>query len=260
MQLKRARVFLVTAVVVLIAAMVVLGGSWLNGAAVAQQGAPAADTVRTINVSGTGQIEASPDVAVVSLGVQAEADTASDAITEVSEQIQNVISATVDAGVAEEDIQTQVLQLQPVYQQPQPQGQEEPGQPELTGYRASNILRIRTSDLDNLGSLLDTVVDAGVNTIDSINFQVSNPEEVASQAREQAVQDAIDKAQQLTNLTETELGPVMSITELDTGGPVPRFSAVQESAADVSAVPISPGTVTIESRVNITWQLGGSDS
>ena len=234
--------------VTLILLLFAFGGNWLTDLARAQDdGAPTA-AERTLSVSGQGNVSIRPDMAVVWLGVQTEADTAQEALEENSVQMQSVISATLEADVAEDDIQTQGIRLQPIYDQPQD------GQPrEVQGYRASNIVEVTVRDLDDLGALLDAAVAAGGNTIENIRFEVGDTDEVLAQAREAAVNNAREKAEHLASLLDAELGQVLTVSELSFTPPTPIV--FEEAAADTAAVPVQPGTQSIEASVQITWQL-----
>ena len=243
-----SRLVAFTLPVTLILLLFAFGGNWLTDLARAQdEGAPTA-AERTLSVSGQGNVSIRPDMAVVWLGVQTEADTAQEALEENSVQMQSVISATLEADVAEDDIQTQGLRLQPIYDQPQ-DAQER----EVQGYRAANIVEVTVRDLDELGALLDAAVEAGGNTIENIRFEVSNTDEVLAQAREAAVNNAREKAEQLAALLDTELGQVLTVSELSFTPPTP---IVFEEAVDrAAAVPVQPGTQSIEASVQITWQI-----
>ncbi len=219
-----------------------LGGNHLAPTTVQAQ-ADGDEPLRVISVSGYGAINAVPDTAIIRLGVETEADTAQEALDDNSVQMSQLISATVAAGVAETDIQTHGLQLQPVYS-------SSTTDPQLTGYRASNIVAITARDLDGLGELLDAAIEAGGNRIDSIRFEVSDREALFAAAREAAMNDAIERAEQLTALAGAELGEVFTISEV--GGTPPAPIPV-ETVADVSRVPVSPGMQTIEVYVQVSW-------
>jgi hypothetical protein len=206
------------------------------------------DQLRTIEVSGVGQVEAAPDKAIVRLGVQTEAETAGAALTENSENMTAVISATVEMGIEEADIQTQGLSLQPVYERT-PNTET----PELTGYRASNVVQITVNDLSQLGELLDTAVAAGGNTIDGIQFEVSDRTALETEAREAAMQNAQQKAEQLVQLAGAELGPVQTIIE--TGGASPLTASYGREESLAAAVPIQPGTQFIQASVQVIWEI-----
>jgi uncharacterized protein YggE len=206
---------------------------------------------RSISVSGSGEINAEPDRAVLELGVQIEAEKADAALSENSEQMQAVIDALKATGVEAENIQTQAVQLRARYEEVA----REPGQQErqLVGYVASNIVEVQLEDLDALGEVLDAAVRAGGNRIEGIRFEVSDPSALLNQAREAAWNDAQDKAAQLAELADGELGEVLTINE---SSRAPR-PVVREAAMDTGAraVPIEPGTQTIEVSVQVTWRL-----
>lgn len=145
-------------------------GIGLTSMTLPQQAAAQTDNqeARTIQVTGQGEVSAEPDQAIVRMGVETEADTAESALDDNNDWMTAVISATLDAGIAEEDIQTQGFNLRPIYDTP------DGGQPELSGYRVSNIVRVTVHDLTMLGQLLDATVAAGSNSIEGIQFEVSN--------------------------------------------------------------------------------------
>lgn len=214
-------------------------------------------SLRTISVSGTGQAAARPDVAVIRVGVETEAEEASAALTQNSERMQAVVEALQEAGLPPEDIQTQTVQLQPRHQEGPPQpgiepARGSPGPPELVSYRAVNIVEARIRDLGELGQLLDSAVQAGGNRVEGIRFEVSDPAQLLEEARAAAWEDARGKADQLVELAGAELGEVWSIREFSST-PRPVSSGMMQEAA--MAVPIEPGSQTIEVRLEVTWLL-----
>ncbi len=210
-------------------------------------------TLRSITVSGNGQVEAAPDLATVSLGVQTDAQSAAQAISQNNTKMQAVMDTLQKAGIARADIQTTQVQLTPRYENPP---QASPGQApsgsKLAGYTAINTVQVKVLKLDTLGGLLDQVVAAGGNQIQGITFDVSNPAQAMDQARQAAMSDATHKAQQLAGLANEKLGPVFSISE-NSQGPVP-FAAAQVQSAP-AGVPVSPGTQTITVNLQVTWEM-----
>lgn len=206
---------------------------------------------RTVSVIGIGQVNSQPDNAVIVLGVQTQAETASQALTRNSAQMQVLIRSLRQGGVQSADVQTQTIQLQPQYQQPASSSGDQTGQ--LIGYIATNTVEVRVRDLDKLGSLLDAAVQAGGNTIQNIRFEVSDPAKQLDQAREAAMKDAKDKAEKLAALANAKLGPVYTISEYSQT-PLPFFSP-SVAAAEQAAVPVQPGTQTVEVEVNVSWYL-----
>lgn len=204
---------------------------------------------RTINVSGSGQASAQPDVAVVTLGVQTEAEEATAALEENSQQMQSLVDVLMDEDIVPEDIQTRVVRLFPRYEE----ALSVDGQRELVGYTATNVVEVRVSDVDAVGGILDAAVQAGGNRIEGIRFEISDPAEYLDQAREAAWNDAQHKAEQLASLAGTELGDVLTIDESGRGPqPFVEQTAIADTAA---AVPIEPGSQNVTVDLQITWLL-----
>lgn len=208
---------------------------------------PDTGTPRTVTVNGVGRADATPDQALVRLGVQTEAETASEALAQNNAQMTELLEALVEAGVAREDIRTQNLVLFPRYEQA-------PDSPTsvLVGYTAINTVEVRVRDLENLGQLLDTAVEAGANTIEGVEFRVSEASEQVVEARAAAVADAQQKAEQLARLVNAQLGEVLTITEFSNQGPIPLTS---EGLGAGGQVPVQPGTQSVEVIVQVTWRL-----
>ena len=201
---------------------------------------------RTITVSGLGEANAQPDEAFVSIGVQTDADTASEALEQNNQQMEAVMDALVEAGVQAGDIQTQYVTLYPRYAD----GTGGTGAG-IVGYTAVNSVEARVRDLNGLGDLLDAAVAAGGNTISGVRFSVSEADELTTQARAKALADARAKAQQLAALAGGTLGPVISLTEGFQNGPIFEGGAGM-GGADVSIV---PGSQLLQVNLEVTWLL-----
>ncbi|MBX2998983.1 MAG: SIMPL domain-containing protein [Caldilineaceae bacterium] len=219
-------------------------------------------TPRTITVSGMGEVDARPDRAVVNLGVETQAQSASEAIAQNNEQMQALINAMTDAGIADENIQTQVVRLSPQYEDqpplpPQPTEQVQPMQQQtvpraILGYVAVNTVQVRVEDLESVGEILDAAIEAGSNRIDGISFEISDSAQLLVEAREAAWNNALQKAEQLAALAGAELGEVLNINASDQG----PFPVMQETfAMDAARVPIQPGMQSVSTNLQVTWRL-----
>ena len=203
----------------------------------------------TVEVSGSGEIQIKPDTARIRLGVQTEAETAQTALNQNSTKMRALIDALENADISSDDIQTQTVRLSPRYN-----FNDSNNSRSLAGFTASNIVEVRTQNLQNLGTLLDQSVKAGANTIENISFEVSNPENMTDQVRETAVQNARHKAEELADLANATLGPVLEIRE--TGStPVPLGQQVEAPVQQAAAVPISPASQSVRVDVQVTWTL-----
>ena len=209
------------------------------------------EPVRSVTVNGLGQVNVIPDEAIVIIGVETFAESASEAVTQNNERMEEVITALRSADVQAADIQTRSLRLFPRYEgERQP---EETGLGVISGYTASNQVEVRVRQVENVGDVIDAAIMAEANTIEGIQFEVSNSNQSADEAREAAFSDALRKAEQLASLAEASLGNVITITEYSRfPGPVFQEARAMDAAA---AVPIVAGTETIEVEVQVTWYL-----
>jgi hypothetical protein len=212
------------------------------------------DFTRTLNVSGTGEAFAKPDVAVVSLGVTTEAEDAGEALTENNTRMAAVIEALTDAGIDTDDIQTQTIRLSPRYERPEPRPGATRSDPVLVGFVATNVIEVRVRDLDNLGEVLDDVIQAGGNQIQGIRFEISDQSELYVQARQAAWENALAKAEQLAELAGVELGAVLTINETSYT-PVRYAERAVAYAADAAGVPVEAGTESVQISLQVTWSL-----
>ena len=248
---------------VLVAAMVLLAlgsgfGLQTGQAQETEQPEAGIPGARTVTVTGFGEARVEPDQAVVQVGVQTDAETAQDALAQNSAQTEALVQALIDAGVAEEDISTLSVQLYPRYGQPvDPEGG---GQLEIVGYTAVTFVEVRVRDLNNLGSVLDAAVAGGANIIQFIRFEAGDLTGALDEAREEALNDARRKAEQLAALVDAQLGPVVNITEFSPGpfafGGAGGGFAVAEGALEAAQMTqVDPGTQSYFVTLQVTWAL-----
>ena len=208
---------------------------------------------RTLSVSGNGQAYLAPDIAYIYVGVHTEKLTAADAVAENTTQTQKVIDAIKDFGIDEKDIRTTNFSIYPM-------DRFDPASGLPSGektYAVDNTVYVTVRELATLGDLLDTAVQAGANTINSVQFDVAEKDEALKQARADAVKDAEAQAQSLAQAAGLSLGEIQSISFLN-AQPYPIFDgkggggmAVDQAAA----VPIQPGQLTFTVSVNVTYNL-----
>lgn len=217
------------------------------GAALA---APAqAQTAAQITVTGEGQVEASPDMATMTLGVTTEGTTPAEAMAANSAQLSAVLDRLKAAGTAEGDLQTTGLSLNPNWQQ-----DATGNAPRIVGYVATNMLTVRIRALDTLGGVLDAAIGQGANTFNGVSFGLADPTPAMNEARRRAVADAMARAELLANAAGVALGPVLSITEGAPGGwPAPMFR-MNEAAS--SPVPVAAGQVNTQASVTMVFAIG----
>lgn len=207
--------------------------------------------VRTISVTGSGQANLVPDIAYLYLGVHTEKPTASEAMAENNAQTQSMIDALTKFGIDKKDIRTTNFSIYP-------QDKYDPQSGTPTGekvYSVDNTVYVTVRDLAKLGDLLDTVVTAGANTVNSIQFDVANKDEALKTARAEAVKNAASQAQELADAAGVKLGDIQTIGFYDSA-PYPVFDGKGGgAAAEAAAVPIQPGQLTFTVTVNVTYEL-----
>lgn len=203
---------------------------------------------RQITVTGQGQVETEPDMAVITLGVTNQSREAAQAMAATSEAVADVLARLAAAGIAERDVQTRSLSLNPVWSN---RGSSGSGKSEITGYVAGNAVMVRVRDLSRLGQILDASVSSGANDFNGLSFSVQDPEPMLKIARKRAVEDAMSKAVQLADAAGIKLGRVMSMSEQGGGGPRPM--ARQMAAAE--SVPIAAGEVSLATTVTMVFEI-----
>jgi uncharacterized protein YggE len=227
---------------------------WLAAAALLAPIGPAlaqAEAPRTtsLTVAGEGHVDLPPDMAMISLGVTTEADTAAAALAANNAAQAEVLAVLAAAGIEPRDIQTSGLNLNPVWDN----RSYSDGRQRIRGYSVSNIVTIRVRKLDSLGGLLDKVVTTGANQLNSLTFGLSDPKPAMDEARKRAVADALDRARLYADAAGVTLGPLVSLSE---GGayqqPQPMF---RRDAAMESAVPVAGGEVGIVASVSVTFEI-----
>jgi len=208
----------------------------------------------TIMVSGEGEATVAPDMAVISLAVVRDAETAADALSANSAAMAEVLADLKGQGIADKDLQTTDFSIQPKYkQETRTDGTYEA--PVIVGYTVSNGLTVRVRDLSKLGAIIDQSVKLGVNQGGGISFTNDDPEATIEAARKQAVAKAAAKAKTLTEAAGVKLGRVVEISE-NFARPMPQVYAAAPMAkmADES-VPIASGENLYSVTVNITYAI-----
>lgn len=215
--------------------MHLLGG--IPGAALRTSGEPP-----LLQVTGEGRAQAAPDKVEISLGFTARAPQAAEAFNQVSQAINRVVAALLQAGVQREQLQTEQISLTPVFDEQQ----------RLTGYEATSILRVTLRNVSAAGTIIDRAVSAGANRVQEIRFDLTDPAPLAAAALERAVQDANRQAAVLARSLGVRLGPVFRVVAEPAGGPiVPVFAR----AAAAEVIPVLPGNITITRTIRVDYVI-----
>ena len=250
--MKKNRIVMIAAALALLLPVLALAGCTVA--------APAPATNITVGsqqegiwVTGQGEVQAVPDVAVLNLGVQAQAPTVAEAQDQAKRAMDAVMAALKSNGVADKDIQTTGYN---VWQQTRWDNntQEEV----VTGYQVSNTVQVKVRKVADAGAVLDAAVAAGGDLIrvQGIYFEVDDPSSFLNEARTKAVADAKKRAEQLANLAGVKLGKPIYITESYYNPIIYRgYDMAKPESAAVSPTPITPGETTITASVQIVYAI-----
>ena len=212
-----------------------------------------------LTLSAEGRSNRTPDLAVFSAGVTSQGKTAGEALSANSADMNRVIAALKRAGIADRDIQTSNLSLNPIYQpqRPMPDGTVEPAQPKIIGYQVYNTVNVRQRNLAQFGRVLDTLVAAGANQINGPNFQMDDPDAATDEARTQAMKKARARANLYASAAGLKVLRILAISE--SGGYVPQPQVMYSRAAMADGMekstPVAAGEVSLISTVTVLFEL-----
>lgn len=203
----------------------------------------------TLTVTAEGRVDRAPDVAELSGGVVTQAPTAAAALAANATRMTSVVAAVRRAGIADRDIQTSGLSLQPQYRY----GDNQP--PVLTGYQVSNTVALKVRALADAGRLVDALVAAGANQINGPAFRVDDSEGTLDAARRAAVATARTRAELYATAAGLHVRRIRSIVE--SGGEVqaPRPMIMTMRAKSADSTTVAPGEVTLAASVTIVFEL-----
>lgn len=211
----------------------------------------------TIAIDGRGEVVAAPDMATVNSGVTTQGATAREALDANTTAMNELLAALKEAGIGPRDIQTSGFSVNPNYvysDERDAQGYTLP--PIINGYQVANSVTVIVRDLDALGSILDTSVTVGANTVNGVTFSVADPSALLNDARKAAFADARAKAELYATAAGTKLEDIVSISEsagYDSPAPYPMYARADMAAS--APVPVAGGELTFSITVNVQWDL-----
>jgi uncharacterized protein YggE len=213
---------------------------------------PGGSDDRGIAVSGEATVSVPPDLAEVTLGVEADGPTAAEAQRRTARTMEKVLAALAAAGVERKDLRTTQYSLTPVRRWDEPTRREV-----LLGYRAANLVTVRTGETGRVGQLVDAAVSAGATDVANLSFSVADRSKVREEALARAVADARHQAERLARAAGVRLGRVQTITDSTAEAqPLSTWARLKEAgAAADGAPPLEPGRLRFTTRVQVTFGL-----
>jgi uncharacterized protein YggE len=201
-------------------------------------------TDKLVTVTGEATVAAAPDMALIRIGVTSQGKNARAASDANAREMTVVLAAIKETGVADKDIQTTSLSLQPQYDP------NKTGAARLIGFAANNQVTVKIRDIGQLPTILDRAISAGANEMSGIEFVVSEQSKLLDKARTEAIEDARRKAELYATAAGMKVGRVMSISEEGTVPPPRAFQAMRAGAAVVA-----PGEQTLRAVVTVSYEL-----
>lgn len=213
------------------------------------------DQIPLITASGTSELRMSPDLAVVRLGVETEAVTAARAREQNAARVTAAIQVLKALQIPEAAITTTTFQLEAVRRWDEPR--TSPGLPPIVGYRVSNIVSVRTPQLDLVPRIIDDSIAAGANRVDGVSFTLEDDSPHKQSALRQAVAEARAKAQTMAQEIGVKLVRVHRLQESGVGIVPPPivFAAREGGVSDTTPTPVLPGEVTVRASVTLAYVI-----
>jgi len=219
--------------------------------AVRAQSAPTVPADATLlSVSAQAEARRAPDIATVSAGVVTQAADGNTAMRQNAEQMARVLAAVKAAGVADRDVQTSGINLNPQYRY------EENQPPRITGYQASNNVTVKLRDVAKMGKVLDALVASGANQINGPSFGIDDPEPLYDQARIEALERARARAATYAKALDLRVRRIVSISEGGAAMPVPMPRMAMAKAEAYDSTPVAAGESSVSVSLDVVFELG----
>lgn len=211
--------------------------------------------LRLLVCTGMGEVNVRPDLVEVRLGVDTEAPTAAAARQQNATRAGKVIDALRALGIPEKDIQTSTFQIQPVRRYPNNEPQM--GEPPIVAYRVSNIVTVRTAQMDLAPRIIDDSVKAGANRVDDINFILKDQTAASQEALRKAIANARMNAETMAKELGVKLVRVQLVQQGGAGviPPPILYRGEAMAAASMAPTPVLPGEVTVNASATLTYVI-----
>ncbi|MBN6152028.1 SIMPL domain-containing protein [Xanthomonas sp. AmX2] len=235
----------------LLALTLALGGTMSAHAQTATPGYAVPSDGTLLSIAAQAEARRTPDVATLSAGVVTQAADGNAAMRQNAEQMTKLMGAIRGAGIADKDIQTSGVNLNPQYKYADNQA------PQITGYQASNTVSLKVRDIARLGKVLDALAAQGANQINGPSFEIDEPEPLYDQARLEALKKAQARAQTYARSLGLRVRRIVSISEGGGGGapPMPMMRAMAMDKAQAET-PVAPGETTVSVNLDVVFELG----
>ncbi len=197
---------------------------------------------------GESIVTARPDRARIDVGVVTQANTSQAAVSQNAQKLEETMKRLRALLGSNADIKTVSYSLQPNYRYP-----KEGGEPTISGYTATNIIRVTLDDLTKVGEVIDTASGAGANRVQSLQFTLKDDQEIQAQALREAAIRARKKADALASALGVRTVRILNVTE--SSQPVYPVRDVAFARAEAATTPIEPGMIEVRAIVSLTVEI-----
>lgn len=204
-----------------------------------------------LDVSAQGESRRTPDVAAISAGVVTQAVDAASAMRENATRMDRVIAALKKAGVADRDMKTASISLQPQYRY------QENKPPAITGYQATNTVNVRFRDIAKSGAVLDALVATGANQINGPELTLDDPAAAMDEARLDAMAKARARAALYAKAAGLKVKRILAISEggMEMPRPMPIMMRAQAMAGDAAESKVLAGEQSLTVNLSVRFEL-----
>lgn len=232
--------------------------------------APLGPSSTLLSLTAEGHSYRAPDIANFSAGVVTQADTAGEALAANGSRMNDVVAALKRVGIADRDIQTSAITLQPRYSNPDLEAQIlarqsrqpyvppiKPPSPKIIGYEARNTVQVRVRRLGEMGRIIDTLVAQGANEVNGPSFTLDEPRSALDEARTEAMTEARRRAELYARAAGLHVVRILSISESGGYYPVQEMAMARVAMAPPAPppTPVAPGELTMSVSLSVQFEL-----
>jgi hypothetical protein len=208
----------------------------------------------TITVQGTGEIYASPDLALVTASVVTEEKTVAEALSENTEKMNSVIEFLKEEGIEDKDLKTTGFNIYPRYEYyDELSSYRSDGERVLVGYEVTQSLQIKIRNLEIVGDIMQGVADNGANQVSGLQFTIEDEDGLKEQAREEAIAQAKEKAEKLASQLGINIDKIISFYE--SGGYRGYYAKEESALMGGGSYDAAPSIETGENKVEVTVEI-----
>lgn len=213
--------------------------------------APPVEINGDLRVTGYGEVTAAPDRATVSFAVVGRAETAPEAQQIMNDQLASTLRSLRSFGLSDDAIRTRQFSLNPRWRY-------DSGETILVGYEARTQMEVHLDELDRLGALVQTLVNAGVTEVGRISYGLKDTRAVQEAALREAARDARWRAETLAQALDQRIVGVVEVYDQSAGSPQPMPVMMRATMAmdEAMAAPEFPADeLTIRAQVVVLFRL-----